>query len=184
MVPIGGGGGGGSSPVVARSPDLSTWFLSGSLFSGTSRGLASSAGGTIWIDGVMGYRLQDLSGALAASGPLAGSENAFGVAHRSGTAVNAAPAVTILTPSSSVGYAYWQTIEAEGAAEDPEDGEITDDSAYVWRRLNGSVLGTGRSIEIDLSDFGEESSYLLILEVTDSAGAKGVATVMLNLSGS
>lgn len=86
------------------------------------------------------------------------------------------PVVTITTPASSPAQVVEpDTILLEATASDTEDGDLT--SSIEWRSSIDGVLGTGASVEPQLS-LGEHD---ILAVVTDSDGHTGYAWIVVNV---
>jgi hypothetical protein len=88
------------------------------------------------------------------------------------------PSVTIVSPHDYDGYRSGGVVETLiGSATDPVDATLPD-SAFVWTDSIDGALGTGKTINVVLSNsFGIEYYHVITLTVTNSAGHKSTSQV-------
>lgn len=90
-----------------------------------------------------------------------------------------APRVQIAAPTDGARLVAGQTIIADAAAFDWEEGAVEDVDAYVWRSDRDGELGTGRWIA--LSDLSP-GRHTLTVAVTDDEGLTGHASTTIEVA--
>lgn len=90
--------------------------------------------------------------------------------------VNAAPTVTISSPSNSSSFVEGAGITFSGSATDTEDGSLS--SKMTWRSTIDGPLGMGSSFTRTLSS----GSHTVTAEVSDSAGVKTSRSVAITVT--
>ena len=88
------------------------------------------------------------------------------------TVPNQPPTVQILTPVEGEVFGYGQEALLTGVAADLEDG-APPDGAFQWHSDRDGALGSGPAPDVVLETVG---THLITLQVTDAAGAVGIAT--------
>ena len=89
------------------------------------------------------------------------------------------PQVSIQTPISNSLYVGEQLITLEGDAYDIEDGQL-DDSALTWSSDMDGVLGSGRSLTVQVSSL-TEGVHNILLTAQDSDGQTHSASVAVQV---
>jgi subtilisin family serine protease len=87
--------------------------------------------------------------------------------------VNAAPAVTITSPTGGARFDSGSFVSFSGTALDPEDGDLT--ASLAWVSSIDGFLGAGGSFDAVLSD----GQHVITASVTDSGGREGSSTVSI-----
>lgn len=87
------------------------------------------------------------------------------------------PQVQITQPANGTIFGPGDLVTLTGQATDPEDGNITADSAYRWSSSEDGFLGTGTTLQTTLSVTGESTVHIITLEVTDSDGHIGTHSI-------
>ncbi len=88
---------------------------------------------------------------------------------------NLPPGVAIARPADNETFPSGSMIEFEGAAGDPEDGDLSD--RLVWTSSLEGELGRGRTIRAALRD----GTHRVTARATDSQGAEGTAAITVNV---
>jgi hypothetical protein len=88
---------------------------------------------------------------------------------------NAAPSVTITAPASGSTVTGGLLISFSGAADDLEDGDLTD--SLIWTSSLDGAIGTGASFSSLLS----VGVHMITAEVTDSGGSGSSATITIEV---
>ncbi len=89
--------------------------------------------------------------------------------------VNAAPTVSITSPTDGASFASGESISFSGTATDAEDGDLT--ANLVWTSSLDGQIGTGGSFSAILSD----GTHVITATVTDSAGNTGSDSVTITV---
>jgi len=89
---------------------------------------------------------------------------------------NTPPVVTITAPANGVMVTAGTSVTFIGSAQDAQDGNVS--ASLVWRSHTQGVIGTGASFSTSVLTVG---SHSVTAEATDSAQAKGSATVVVNV---
>jgi subtilisin len=89
--------------------------------------------------------------------------------------VNAAPVVTITSPSNGAVFDSGALISFAGTAQDTEDGDLT--AFLVWTSSIDGALGTGSAFSAILSD----GQHVITASVTDSGAKLGSSTVSIRI---
>ena len=92
---------------------------------------------------------------------------------------NDPPVAVIHRPETHMVYSSGTTIQFMGSGTDPEDGTL-DSSRLSWTSSLNGFLGTGASVFINDLSVG---IHEITLTATDSAGAKGTATIPVTIEG-
>ncbi len=141
---------------------------------------------TVWtadIDGALGTGARITTTALATRGAqgitasVTDSEGFVGT-HRISVYVNAAPAVTIVTPANGAAFTLGQAIALEARAVDPEDGDRSAD--VVWASDADGALGAGSRIVVSTLSAGFHN---ITAAVADSRGRTASAGIRIFVDG-
>jgi hypothetical protein len=92
------------------------------------------------------------------------------------THVNAAPSLTILSPTNGSQFGEGTTVTLSGSADDAEDGDLS--SSIMWVSDLDGVLGTGASIDVQLTS----GTHTITATVTDSEGSSEEQLVSLTIN--
>ncbi|HUF16217.1 MAG TPA: S8 family serine peptidase, partial [Acidimicrobiia bacterium] len=92
--------------------------------------------------------------------------------------VDAAPTVTISSPTDGASFSSGETITFSGSASDTEDGDLTNNLA--WTSDRDGAIGSGGSFSATLSD----GTHVITATVTDSGGNTGSASVTITVGDS
>ncbi len=92
---------------------------------------------------------------------------------------NTAPVAQITSPADGAAYTVGDTIQFEGSATDTEDGVLSG-ASLVWASDIDGQVGTGGTCS---SDGLSPGAHQITLSGTDSGGAAGMDTVLVNISG-
>ncbi len=144
--------------------------------------LSASIEWTSSVDGVLGTGASVESSSLSL-GTHVITANATDGAGQDGTATvevtvtaNAAPGVTITSPSQDTTVSAGEVVTLSAAANDPEEGDLS--SAIAWSSSLDGSLGTGASVQAASLSVG---SHTITATVTDGAGQDGSATVVVDV---
>jgi hypothetical protein len=91
--------------------------------------------------------------------------------------VNAAPSVSIESPSDGASFVQGSSVDFRARASDPEDGSV--DSSVEWTSSIDGVLGSGASIAVSTLSIG---THTITASATDSEGATGSAMIGVTVS--
>lgn len=90
---------------------------------------------------------------------------------------NAAPSVSIDSPSNSATFNLGDTVNFTGSASDAEDGPLS--SSIIWTSSIDGSLGTGASVSFALS----AGTHTITASVTDSGGKTATDSITVTVSG-
>lgn len=93
-----------------------------------------------------------------------------------GAPVNAAPAVSISSPSNGSTFAQGATISFAASASDAEDGDLG--ASLAWSSSIDGAIGSGASFSRTLST----GTHTISASVTDSGGRAGAASVSITVT--
>ncbi len=88
---------------------------------------------------------------------------------------NAAPGVSITSPTDGTTFDTGAMVGFTGTADDPEDGDLK--AVLTWTSDRDGDIGTGESASMALSD----GDHLVTASVTDSGGRTGTATITITV---
>jgi hypothetical protein len=92
---------------------------------------------------------------------------------------NGQPSPTIASPSDGATFQEGESVDFQGAATDPEDGDLTGGS-LVWTSDADGQIGTGETFARDDLSSGD---HTITLEATDSRNASTTTTVEITVEG-
>ncbi|MEJ2759040.1 MAG: S8 family serine peptidase, partial [Anaerolineales bacterium] len=90
---------------------------------------------------------------------------------------NAAPSVSIDSPSNGATFNLGETVNFTGSASDAEDGPLS--SSIIWTSSIDGSLGTGASVSFALS----AGTHTITASVTDSGGKTATDSITVTVSG-
>ena len=93
-------------------------------------------------------------------------------------ATNQPPFVQIILPQNGSSFYEGQMISFSGSAIDPEDGVLTGNSLQWSSSIDGN-FGNGTSLDYNALSLG---SHIITLVATDSLGATGSASIVINIT--
>jgi hypothetical protein len=91
---------------------------------------------------------------------------------------NAAPTVTITSPSDGSSFGVGESVSFTGTASDPEDGDIS--ASLDWTSSLDGAIGTGASFSTSTLS---EGSHTITASVTDSGGESDNDVINITISG-
>lgn len=94
------------------------------------------------------------------------------------------PTVKITEPFNGSVFGKNEVITFSGQATDPEDGDISTDADFHWSSSIDGFLGTGKTMQTNISGPVNEGSvtHSITLEVTDSAGNTSSHTINVSIT--